>query len=334
MKVVVIGGSGHLGSLAVQALARAGVDVEVASRRAALRVDLSDPSTFSALDGADVVVDVADTTTVAPDALAAHCLERGLVLVEASSDPAALERLGRLRGRAAKGAVILGAGIFTGISNLLARRAFEDAPGAEGLRLGVSSSPYSAAGGGTIALMVAALARRGVRFVGGARVEGAACERGPRLAFPSGERPTLRMSFAEQEMLAPSTGARETDVLFAPVPALLVWAFTMLPAALVRARLFQALMRGYFHVLRRGLLRGVRSRVEMVAEAGGARRTAWAGDGMAAGGNAIAAIALAVAERRAELSGVRFVDEVLALEPVVARANALARRDLERVILG
>jgi len=77
MKIIVVGGSGHLGALAVKALRRdASITVLTAGRRAigdgAVRVDLADPATFAAVDGADVVVDVADTTTTAPDALAAR----------------------------------------------------------------------------------------------------------------------------------------------------------------------------------------------------------------------------------------------------------------------
>jgi hypothetical protein len=338
MKVVVVGGNGHLGALAVRALRRAGpsVEVVVASRRGPLRVDLADPTTFGALDGATVVVDVANATASAPDALARHCLERGIVFVESTSDAAALARLAALRAEG-PGAVVLGAGIFTGVSNLLAREAVRAARSARSVLLAISSSPYSAAGSGTIDLMTAAMARPSVRWRAGARTEGPNIERGPRVRFPSGELPSLRMSFAEQEMIGPSTGVPDADVVFAPRPSLLVAAFLLLPGALLRAGWFRWCMNAYFVVLRKWLLGFRRSAVEIVAEVegeGAARRAVRAADGMAAGGNAIAAIALALGRRALAGEpprGVRFVDQELELGPVVELANSLAAGDDERL---
>jgi len=188
--------------------------------------------------------------------------------------------------------------------------------------------------------MIAGLARRAVRWSGGRRVEGAAVERGPMIAFPSGELPTLRTSFAEQEMLAPSTGASDADVLFAPRPSVLVTAFLPMPAVLLGSPAFRAMLMAYFAVVRRGLLRFKRTRVELVARAEGplgtAVRSATAEDGMGAGANAIAAIASALGEARARgegASGVRFVDELLRLDDVVARANALADDAAHEIVL-
>lgn len=324
MRILVLGGHGHLGRRAVDTLrGRGGVEVEVASRRSGL--DLEDPTTYGRVAGVDVVLDLADTTRARPDALAAHCLSTGVTFVEGSSDPETVRRLLALDDRDAKGAVVVGAGIFTGLSNLLVRAAREDLGGApDAVELAISSSPYSGAGGGTVALMVAMLGRRAVRWVGGLRVEGP-LERGPVVGFPDGRasraRPTLRAPFAEQEMLARSTSARDVDVLFAPRPGILAAAFLALPAWLLRTRIFAGVLTVYFTVLRRLVLRAVASRVELVARVAKGPHTCvrWltAADGMAAGGMAAAAIAHALAQHRPP-PGVRCVDEVLALDDVLA----------------
>lgn len=104
-------------------------------------------------------------------------------------------------------------------------------------------------------------------------------------------------------------------------------AFTALPGWLARQKWFQALVRGYFTVLRRLLLRGVASAVDLVASAHGSggevRRWVKAGDGMAAAGYGLAAMTEAIAAKQ-DWEGVRFIDDVTDLEAIVARANALA----------
>ncbi len=315
MKVVVIGGRGFLGSRAVSALRRIpGYEVAVASRRGPLRVDLADPSTFESLVGFDVVVDVADTTTTAPDALAEFCLARGLVLVEASSDREAVERIHRaLAGRDGPGAVILGAGIFTGLSNLLGAAAA--GRGARSLDLAIRSSPYSGAGTGTIELMVAAMAIGARSFVDGEAVLGPPVARGPRFRFPSGERPSLQMSLAEPWMLHHSTGTANVRAFLSPKPTALVYAFLAMPLWLVTARWFRAFFGLYMKLVRRFLLRWVASTVEMVAQTESRTLRLRAPDGMAAGGEAVAAIVASLPR----VTGVRFVDQVVELEPVLRR---------------
>lgn len=327
MRITVLGGSGFLGSRTVDALRKApGVDVQVASRRGPLVVDATKPETFVALKGSDVVVDLIDATTTRPDALAAWCVENGIVFIEATSDRPAVERLAALQPKG-PGLLVLGGGIFTGVSNLLARAVAEATPGARELTLGISSSPYSGAGTGTIALMTAAMAQPAVRTVDGQRVEVEKLEAGPKLPFPAKERPTLHMSFAEQGMLPRSTKVPRVEVFFAPKPAFLVTAFRMLPGFMLRARWFAALMGLYFTFLRKVVLKNVISSVELWARAKGAGEQARAvtcADGMRAGAWALAASALLLAENRPSATGVVFIDDVLKLEPVVARANALA----------
>jgi hypothetical protein len=332
MKVIVIGGRGFLGSRAVAALRKCeGVEVSVASRRGPIRVDLEDASTFESLLGFDVVVDLADTTTSRPDALAAFCLERGLVFVEATSDREAVERLHlALRDREGPGAVILGAGIFTGLSNLIAAEAVRRAPRARALDLAVRTSPYSGAGTGTIELMIAAMAQRTRAFVDGEPVLGPEVARGPRFSFLSGSAPSLQMSLAEPWMIHHSTKIPNVRAFLSPRPTALVYAFLLMPLWLVTARAFRWFFGLYMKLLRRFVLRSVATTVDMIAVADGVEVKLRARDGMGAGGAAVAAIVAELSEKRPR--GVRFVDEVIELDPVIERMRGLPHGHVELAV--
>lgn len=334
MRIVVIGGRGFLGSRAVSALRGApGVEVVVASRRAGageLVVDLARPETFAALDGADVVVDASNSHAASPDALAAHVLARGGVLLEASSDEVVVTRLLEKRREAAdRGALVLGAGIFTGVSNALARAAIERQPGSDELVLGVRTSPFSGAGSGTVDLMTDVLVRPTISVVDGALALGPSVARGPTLPFVEGEHATLHVPFAEPRMIHASTKVPNVTMHMAPSPGFLRASFLALPDALLRMGWFLALMRLYFSFLRRFVLRSLGTRVGLVATArrrGTSEETTLAltvDDGFALAGAAIAASALVLAEQRASLHGVLVVDEVVPLETMLARAHAL-----------
>lgn len=318
-----IGGRGFLGSRAVAALQKTeGINVDVASRSGPIRVDLTDPSTFENLLGYDVVVDLADTTTNRPDALAAFCLEHGLTFVEPTSDREAVERIHTsLKDGAGKGAVILGAGIFTGVSNLLAGEVAKRSPNARSLDLAIRSSPYSGAGTGTIELMTSAMGQGARSFVDGAAVLGPAVALGPRFRFPSGEVPALQMSLAEPWMLAHSTGVPNVRAFLSPKPTLLVHAFRLMPLWLVTARWFRWFFGVYMAFLRKLLLRSVVTTVEMVARTESTTLALRAPDGMTAGGNAIAAMVALLNGRT--VTGVRFIDEVMTLSEVLEKMRAL-----------
>lgn len=330
MKIIVLGGTGFLGAKTVDALRQfPQVEVLVASRRGPLVVDLSKPETFPALLPADVIIDLTDGTRSQPDALASWCLQNGKTLLEATSDAETVRRLVQAaRQSAGPGRVVVGAGIFTGVSNLMAHAVADEAGEGASLSWAVASSPFSGAGKGTIALMVDAAARKAVRTVNGRREE-SILSAGPTLDFAGTKRPSLRMSLAEAEMLPLSTKASSIETFFAPKPGLLVTAFTLIPAFLLQARWFRAALELYFTVLRRFVLRSVPSSVQMVARAEKNGRVferhTSSNDGMEAAAFAIAAMAEGVAKAPL-VPGLRFIDEVLQFESVVARVNEVAGR--------
>ena len=324
-RIVVLGGNGFLGSRVVEGLRRAKADVSVASRRSEVVVDVTRPETFSALAPFDVVVDLSDTVSHPPDALIAWCLSQGKTVIEATSDARCVERLQKLQ--PTRGRLVLGGGIFTGVSNLVCQQASSEVGTAESITLGIASSPFSGAGKGTIELMVGAMQVPAVRFEKGARIEEPKMRSGPELDFGGTRRSTGYMSLAEPSMLKQSTGAPTIDVVFSPKPGLLVPAFIAMPGWLVRQGWFLAFMRAYFTVLRRVFLKSVGTAVELLAVAKNGdrevRRLVRSRDGMDAGGFALAAMAEEVA-KRSDWAGVRCIDQVCTLEPIVARANELA----------
>lgn len=325
--MVVLGGSGFLGGRVVAALKAAGADVQVASRRSAVAVDVTQPATWEALAPFELVIDLSDTVSHAPDELIAWCLARGKTVIEATSDAPCVERLQARFGTETRGRLVLGGGIFTGVSNLLAQDVARAVGTVEAVTLGVSSSPFSGSGKGTIELMLRAMEVPAVRYERGQRVEEPKIRKGPVLDFGNARRPTGFMSLAEPSMVRASTKAADVEVLFAPKPSLLVTAFVLLPAWLVRQKWFHAFMRAYFTVLRRVLLRSVPSSVQLVASARGGGQTVTrhvhSPDGMEGAGYALAAMAEGVASA-APWQGVRCIDELVDLGPIVARANALA----------
>jgi len=75
-KVVVLGGTGMIGSLAVSSLARAGIDVVSASRRSNVNI-LTGEGLDAALAGADTVIDTTDVSNFDSDTLKNFFRESG-----------------------------------------------------------------------------------------------------------------------------------------------------------------------------------------------------------------------------------------------------------------
>jgi short subunit dehydrogenase-like uncharacterized protein len=299
-----------------------------------VRLDVNDPSTYAVLEGARVLVDVSSSAGTNPRRLIDHCLATGVTYLSASSDRALVSSLLEQYASTSdtRGRVVLGAGIFTGLSNLLARDAIRRTGACTSLDLGISTNPFSGAGKGTVDLMADALATDTAVYRDGARVIGPSVARGPILSFPEKPRSTLLVPFPETEMLFASTGVPNIRTFMAPRPAMLRTAFLMLPAFLTRARWFRGFMRGYFSFLRRVVLRSRATRVQLVAVADGERGRAVTRlsteDGMATGGLAIAAMARHLAMEPAQHSTgertLKCVDEVMSLDDAVASMHAIA----------
>lgn len=331
MRVAVIGGHGFLGRHVIAALERAGVPALAAGRRGALRVDLTRPESFDALRACDLVIDCGDSVAAPPDALIAWCLAEGVTLVETAAEPLLTERVLRAHrdaGPPARGTVLLGAGIFPGISNLLAASAARAAGACRQLSLGIRWSTLSAGGAGMVRLVPHLVRVPTRRYRDGVAIEGAPVEPGPTLPFPSGDARTLALPFSEASLLARSTGVPEIAVYAAPQPRALGPLFRLTPPWLLGLWPVRIALGLLFTLLRRLLLARRSTPVELVAVAEGGRRCvlgACTRDGIAHAGADIAAMALALTER--PCSGLAMPEELFELDAIVERANALCDPD-------
>jgi len=203
-RVLVLGGNGFYGRAVVDALAQLDqVTVATASRSTSPRVDLTDPSTFDALDDADLVVNASDAVGAPPDDAMRHVLGRGGRWLDLGADPQAIERtLERLDGAMGAGTVALGGGIFPGVSTALAAEAARRVGEVVTLELGVRISPFSGAGPANVKLMTSSLDQPRVSWVGGLRRAGPPIEAGAPFPAPGGgEMRTLGLALGDAPLL-------------------------------------------------------------------------------------------------------------------------------------
>lgn len=278
LRVLVLGGRGYYGGFIVDALRTLdGVEVAIGGRAGPVVVDLGDPATFGAMRGFDAVVDAADTVGAAPDAAAIAAVKQGAVWLEASADRAVTERLLALDVEG-PGALVVGVGIFPGMSTALAAVAAAGLDRVERVEASVRLSPFSGAGRGNCALMRRMLETPGARVVDGAQIETPALFAAERVVFPSGAHAAVGVGLPDVPLIHQTTGAAHVTSRMALAPGFLRFGFA-LSAALMRIAGPLRRPMGWMTelsliVLRAGLLRGVSSRVELVAvaEGGGQRR--------------------------------------------------------------
>ncbi len=303
MRLLILGGLGFLGAHIVDALrAHTPHEVTVATRHpfapAMVRVDLDAHETFETLRDFDIIIDAADTLITSPDEAIAYSLRHGLTFIETTSDPDTLERLSdRFLGRHdGTGRLILGVGLFPGLSNLAALHAATDLPGpCASLEVGVALSPFSAAGQGMIRLIVHYLQTETVWYEQGQRHTREGITDGPRLPFPSGPRRTLDLPLAEPILLHYAIDAPTLRAYLAITPAPLRALLSILPDTIVRARLFSVLLFFALTLVRRILFRWRSASVEITARArdvDGHERTCSirVDDGMRTAGEVVAAL--------------------------------------------
>lgn len=279
-RILVIGGKGFYGAKVVAQLATAH-DVVIGSRRPSasageLELDLLRPETFAALADVELIVNCSDSVNAAPDAAIAHVLTHGGTWLEMGADPGVIERLLELEhgepGRAAKGTVILGVGVFPGISTVLARAVAELAPACQTIELGIRLSPLSGAGRGNCALMAESLFTPAFRWEQGQRIQSRTAW-GPRVTLPYDGVPAVSINLAlpDTALIQRATGAPTVVGHFALVPGWLRFNFGALAwfAALLRfmKRPLAWMLELQMALLRAWLLRGVQSRVQLVAVA-------------------------------------------------------------------
>ncbi len=333
--VCVIGGTGYFGGAVAEALRVAGFKVALAGRGAAndVHVNLTEPKTFAALRLFEAVVNCSDALIAPPMALMDTVLREGGLLVETTAVPRVIEEGIGLRGMAAEGRVILGMGIFPGVSNILAREVHDAHSPCHRLDVAIRTAQFSGAGGGMCSLMTEAAALPAVYFEDGARVEGPAVANGPRMPFGHGARRTVRVGLPEPVMLHASLGVASSTAYLAPDPG-------FLRHGLLSTRTTNRIgwLRGSsrvcmdmsFRAIRMGVFRGRRTPSSITAVANGsAGMSLRVSDGIAAGGYAVAAALRLMARKRELSAGVLLPDEVFEIYEMVDTMREVAAGAIE-----
>ncbi len=273
-RVAVIGGAGFYGSVVCEHVARvADVEVVVAARRpppGGLTLDLKNPETFAALDSFDWVINCADSVLAPPDRAIAYCQEHAIGWIDMGAEAHATRRLLELDAPAAP--LIIGAGVFPGMSTCLAHHLATCVDQVEALHLGVRISPLSGAGPANCELMTHTLEAPSLQVQGGALREGPALYGSRKLPYTKiASTIYLDCGLPDAPLLAHATDIPEITTSMAVAPAFLRHNFRILAALTRWAGPLRPLMRWmtrWMLRLSRGLfLRNVGSPVHLTAQA-------------------------------------------------------------------
>ena len=337
-RCLVIGGRGYYGARVVEQLGRLdGLEVSTAGRRGGdTTLDLADAETLHVLDGWDLIVDCADTVGAPPDAAVRRVLARGGTWLEMGADSPAVERLLALSVPDPAGAIVVGVGIFPGLSTAVAADVAARVTGPlERVDVAVRLSPLSGAGPGNVSLMTSSLETPSYRYEAGQRLEGPVL--GESRAFPYarvGDQVAMHVALPDTALVRRATGAPDVASWLAVSPAWLRFNFMALTAMLrvagpLRRPLLwltdrlMALTRGVF-------LRRVSSSVQLTARARGAdgsvaERRLDVPDGQL--GTALgvaAAVALLLSRDAPPAPGVYTVADLFAVDDLLAEVRRLA----------
>ncbi len=346
-RILVVGGTGYYGSLAARVLGRLpDVSVAIASRRpgrARVLCDLADPATLAAFDDFDLVVNCADSVGAAPDLAIRRCLASGPTFVDMGADPAGVLRAldahrPRTDGRGgpvpARGVVVVGAGVFPGLSTIFARAVADAAGRPERIEVAVHMRPLSGAGRGNCALMVRLLGAPAISYDAALRVERPPVGRAERFTFPRiGARAAIEIGLPDALLLHSSTGIPSIATYMAFSPSWLRHSFRVLarltPAGGALRSAYLGAIEWGLRFSRALLLRRVSTpvRVSVRVQCGGAayvERGFAVRNGQLAAAVGVAALAGEVLAAREGLApGLYGPDEVCAWTRTAARAREL-----------
>ena len=273
-RLLVVGGLGFYGRRVCRALGERGHEVVAASRRGGsnggLRVDLCDRSTFGAFEGFDAVVNASDSVGAPSEAAARWVAERGSVWFEMGADAAAVDRLLALDLSGVRGTVLVGVGVFPGMSTALARAVAEDGPRCDRCEVVIRFSPLSGAGLANCRLMAHSLFVPASHVEGGARVEGRrAVGDAAAIEIAGSVRRAVEITLPDTTLVHRATRAPRVCARFDLVPGWLRFNFAALAAIAAALRWARPAvtwaLTWQLALARAVLLRRVESRVELWA---------------------------------------------------------------------
>ena len=280
-----------------------------------------------------------DRAASPPDAAALHVLTHGGTWLEMGADSPTVERLLELAAPDARGALVVGVGIFPGLSTALAADVCRAAaPPVSRVDVAVRLSPLSGAGPGNVSLMMASLVTPSCRFEGGDRVAGPPLGESRRFRYAhAGSQVAMHVALPDTALARSATQAPDVASWLAVSPSWLRFNFAALSALIrVAGPLRPGLLWGtrkLMALVRSVLFRRVTSSVQLTARAVGAdgavtERALHVPDGQL--GTALGVAAAVSLLRRADAApppGVHGLAQLCAADDLLAEVRRLAGDD-------
>jgi hypothetical protein len=299
-------------------------------------VNLNDGKTFQSMAPFNFVVNCADTSRGRPDEAIDYCLKNGLTFVETTADLETIERIMQAERKAAAanqpGLLILGLGIFPGLSNIVARAVYDSTPECRRLGIGIKLNLISGAGSGMCALMIKLLTHNVVRYQNGIRVEEPPLSPGTTARFGKSDEPTLKAAFPESIMLHSSTRvpASDTCVAFSPrfLQPLIAFAARFVNHLKLLKRPLLEIMRKGCVAVRTIVLKNKATPVEITAVGYGSdssphHLSVRVDDGLSGAGYIIAAALRLISHNSQLVPGIYLPDEICELGPLLNQISEL-----------
>ncbi len=300
----------------------------------------------------DFVVNTSDTLAASPTLAIDYALYNGVRFVEAGAHSGTMEQLmRRTRGPAADpdgwtGTLLLGMGLFPGLSNLLAKQLLQWVEPPERIDVVVRLNPLAGGGPGLVELMVRATQDDTVYYERGGRVSGPPIRPGVPLFTGRTTVPTMGIGLPEAHMLSASLGIPSVATYVTTIPTLPGWIAAPLlrwiPNGPDAEKVFVPLMRRYLRTIRTRLFKRKPEFVEInVVTGDGDQLALRTDDGVSATAHALAA-SVAAMDASHPPPGAYLPDELLGLGDMMDRVQELAQGEfkltlhskLERPLLG
>lgn len=230
-KLLIIGASGAVGTRIIKMLESQNkysvYRASSQSRTNNIHCDLNDHSTFTKLKDFDYIINASDPYLALPFALIEYCLREGLTLWETCADPVIIkECIEKYRGSSGgwKGRVIIGMGIFPGVSNLLADFLIRSTQAKKaGLTLFIQASPLSQAGSSTCELMAQHLSYPALVWQKDKFIEQKTLELSRPIKFGESKLRGLRLFFPEVSMFKDKQKIESIESFLVPNPKILIF---------------------------------------------------------------------------------------------------------------
>ena len=281
MKILVVGGAGHIGRRMVSSLeSNSQFEATVGGRnpqryKNGVLICVDQPDTFPVVDSFDAVINCTDTFRLNPVPLFEYCIRHQKLYVETTADTETYIKLfdafDALPVDQRLGTAILGMGIFPGLSNIVAGDAIRALENCHTIDVHLSWSVISGAGAGTCEVMVQSLARPIKHARDGQIVDAAPVGKPQAVDVFDGLKSGFELGLPESYLLFKSQHVPNTSVIISTRPAgpgfLIRCVHWMTGIGIFRPKAIQFVLRHLFRLIRVRLLSNRSTSLQIVAVA-------------------------------------------------------------------